>query len=114
MWPAEHRGKGAGLMQCGLGIGFFCASGIWFFISAMGPSAWRWMYVIGVLPALATWWIRRGLVESDKWMESDRSEEHTSELQSPDHLVCRLLLEKKQLELAITALLRVTARRITI
>src|SRR5258708_17802996 len=27
--------------------------------------------------------------------EHDRSEEHTSELQSPDHLVCRLLLEKK-------------------
>src|SRR5438552_5550700 len=26
-----------------------------------------------------------------------RSEEHTSELQSPDHLVCRLLLEKKNL-----------------
>src|SRR5258708_9203494 len=34
-----------------------------------------------------------------------RSEEHTSELQSPDHLVCRLLLEKKtskQLKLALT------------
>src|SRR5258708_14250928 len=34
------------------------------------------------------------------WMASTscacwRSEEHTSELQSPDHLVCRLLLEKK-------------------
>src|SRR5258708_31785864 len=28
--------------------------------------------------------------------DSDRSEEHTSELQSPDHLVCRLLLEKKK------------------
>src|SRR5258708_8873201 len=27
---------------------------------------------------------------------SARSEEHTSELQSPDHLVCRLLLEKKK------------------
>src|SRR5258708_18421756 len=27
-----------------------------------------------------------------------RSEEHTSELQSPDHLVCRLLLEKKKRE----------------
>src|SRR5258708_16213840 len=27
----------------------------------------------------------------------DRSEEHTSELQSPDHLVCRLLLEKKKI-----------------
>src|SRR5207244_11290746 len=28
--------------------------------------------------------------------EEDRSEEHTSELQSPDHLVCRLLLEKQK------------------
>src|SRR5258708_23360651 len=28
--------------------------------------------------------------------EAWRSEEHTSELQSPDHLVCRLLLEKKK------------------
>src|SRR5258708_23540854 len=28
--------------------------------------------------------------------KDERSEEHTSELQSPDHLVCRLLLEKKK------------------
>src|SRR5207244_13271812 len=32
-----------------------------------------------------------------------RSEEHTSELQSPDHLVCRLLLEKKKTDYRITA-----------
>src|SRR5438552_4803973 len=31
---------------------------------------------------------------------ASRSEEHTSELQSPDHLVCRLLLEKKKIPLA--------------
>src|SRR5258708_17726723 len=30
------------------------------------------------------------------WLGKSRSEEHTSELQSPDHLVCRLLLEKKK------------------
>src|SRR2546426_9361534 len=30
------------------------------------------------------------------WMTQDRSEEHTSELQSPCNLVCRLLLEKKK------------------
>src|SRR5438552_18115390 len=30
------------------------------------------------------------------WRKALRSEEHTSELQSPDHLVCRLLLEKKK------------------
>src|SRR5258708_15553219 len=29
----------------------------------------------------------------------NRSEEHTSELQSPDHLVCRLLLEKKNIRI---------------
>src|SRR5258708_31956075 len=29
--------------------------------------------------------------------KAPRSEEHTSELQSPDHLVCRLLLEKKKI-----------------
>src|SRR5438552_14800448 len=34
---------------------------------------------------------------------STRSEEHTSELQSPDHLVCRLLLEKKKWSVSKTA-----------
>src|SRR5258708_14805773 len=34
----------------------------------------------------------------------NRSEEHTSELQSPDHLVCRLLLEKKKKEVEKGAL----------
>src|SRR5256885_2467541 len=33
---------------------------------------------------------------SSSWMRSLRSEEHTSELQSPLNLVCRLLLEKKK------------------
>src|SRR5438552_5282358 len=37
---------------------------------------------------------RGGLAFFVKYLE--RSEEHTSELQSPDHLVCRLLLEKKK------------------
>src|SRR5258708_30026983 len=38
--------------------------------------------------------LRCGDVDRDRSYIS-RSEEHTSELQSPDHLVCRLLLEKK-------------------
>src|SRR5258708_26623300 len=33
-----------------------------------------------------------------------RSEEHTSELQSPDHLVCRLLLEKKKIQAPVAAM----------
>src|SRR5947208_7738399 len=38
----------------------------------------------------------RDLGKYDLWLEEWRSDEHTSELQSPDHLVCRLLLEKKK------------------
>src|SRR5258708_21188766 len=37
------------------------------------------------------------LVNSCSSRTRQRSEEHTSELQSPDHLVCRLLLEKKNI-----------------
>src|SRR6266850_1349389 len=33
---------------------------------------------------------------TDLWRAADRSEEHTSELQSPCNIVCRLLLEKKK------------------
>src|SRR5947208_15278986 len=36
-----------------------------------------------------------GLSRASLPPRGSRSEEHTSELQSPDHLVCRLLLEKK-------------------
>src|SRR5258708_12660194 len=36
------------------------------------------------------------LIPASSWYANPRSEEHTSELQSPDHLVCRLFLEKKK------------------
>lgn len=67
VWPDHARGKGAGLMQCGLGIGFFVASFAWLFIGAMGPGAWRWMYVLGIVPALFTLWIRGGIDKSKLW-----------------------------------------------
>jgi MFS family permease len=67
LWPDKNRGKGVGLMQMGFGIGFFLASVAWFFINPMGPGAWRTMFLIGVLPALLTLWIRRAIPESDKW-----------------------------------------------
>src|SRR5258708_13353974 len=47
-------------------------------------------------------WFQLDLESPDTSLVTDcckhtfRSEEHTSELQSPDHLVCRLLLEKKK------------------
>src|SRR5438552_10234840 len=57
-------------------------------------------------PSLSTSsaWLCSTLMHSTTPMmfASQRSEEHTSELQSPDHLVCRLLLEKKKKQKKIT------------
>ena len=79
VWPDQARGKGAGLMQCGLGIGFFLASLVWLFVGALGPGAWRIMYLIGVLPALFALWIRAGIPESRPWRRTDASRRRARE-----------------------------------
>jgi MFS family permease len=66
-WPDNARGRGIGLFQSGFGIGFFLASLVWLFVGATGPGAWRTMYLIGILPALLTLWIRRSIPESPLW-----------------------------------------------
>ena len=71
VWPDNARGRGAGLMQCGLGIGFFLASFTWLFVSGYGPGAWRIMFILGVIPALFTFWLRSGIPESQKWEHSN-------------------------------------------
>jgi len=75
MWPSHARAKAAGLMQCGLGIGFFLASACWFFVAPLGPNAWRYMFLIGVLPALFALWLRRQVPESDQWQRANRQRE---------------------------------------
>ena len=71
LWPDHSRGKGGGLLQCGAGIGGLLASGVWLLIGGTGPSAWRWMYLIGVLPAFVVLWIRRNIPESPRWERAD-------------------------------------------
>src|SRR6266478_6658431 len=70
LWPDHSRGKGGGLLQCGAGIGGLLASGVWLLIGGTGPSAWRWMYLVGVLPAFVVLWIRRNIPESPRWEEA--------------------------------------------
>jgi len=72
LWPDHARGKGGGLLQSGAGIGSFLASGVWLLIGGLGPGAWRWMYLIGVLPALLVLWLRRGMPESARWEEASK------------------------------------------
>jgi MFS family permease len=70
-FPDRARGRGVGLFQCGFGVGFFLAAFVFMFVSGVGPGAWRWMFVIGVLPALLTLWVRRAIPESGLWVRSD-------------------------------------------
>jgi MFS family permease len=67
LWPDHARGKGGGLLQCGAGLGGVLASVVWLLIGSTGPGAWRWMYLIGVLPAFVVLWIRRNIPESPRW-----------------------------------------------
>jgi MFS family permease len=70
-WPDRARGKGAGLMQSGICIGFFIASLTWLFVGQLGGDAWRYMFLIGVLPAILTWWIRASIAEPPLWRRAD-------------------------------------------
>src|SRR5271156_5156663 len=71
LWPDNARGKGGGLLQSGAGIGSFLASGVWLLIGGLGPNAWRFMYLVGILPALLVLWLRRGMPESARWEEAN-------------------------------------------
>src|SRR5215813_14816832 len=51
---------------------------------------------IGASQGVAELVLRRARVAAEAGCDGVRSEEHTSELQSRPHLVCRLLLEKKK------------------
>ena len=72
LWPAKARGRGGVFLQAGYPIGSILASGVWLLIGTSGPDAWRYMYLIGVLPALIVFWIRRNIPESPRWEESNR------------------------------------------
>src|SRR6516164_302215 len=71
MCPDHARGKGGGLLQMGAGVGSVIASLVWLGIGDMGPNAWRYLYLIGVLPALIVLWIRRNIPESPRWEEAN-------------------------------------------
>jgi MFS family permease len=80
LWPAEQRGKGGAFLHAGYPIGSILASGIWLVIGTAGPNSWRYMYLIGVLPALVVFWIRRNIPESPRWEESNKRRRAAYEL----------------------------------
>ena len=70
-WPAKSRAKAAGIMQASGGIGFFLATALYLFI---GPYGWRWVFALGILPALVAFYIRRSLEEPQRWTRAKAQE----------------------------------------
>jgi MFS family permease len=89
LWPDHARGKGGGLLQMGAGLGSVIASVVWLLLTSeatggwlgtAGPNAWRWLYLIGVLPALIVLWIRRNIPESPRWELSNERRQAARDL----------------------------------
>src|SRR5258708_27033681 len=78
--------------------------GLWHWASSSDPPAFKVCVRVKGTLAPGPAWVKKvvdavwelGDGERRRSQGQPRSEEHTSELQSPDHLVCRLLLEKKK------------------
>jgi MFS family permease len=70
-WPAEHRTKAISIMQSGWALGYIAAAllaALILDVLDLGPNAWRWLFVVGVLPALFTLWVRQRVREPDAWV----------------------------------------------
>ena len=65
-------------------------------LTATGASTYVWSPVTGLNTGTGSTVTAAPTTTTTYTVTGTRSEEHTSELQSPDHLVCRLLLEKKK------------------
>jgi MFS family permease len=67
-WPDRHRGKAVALMQSAWAIGYAAAAVV---VALVLPRfGWRVVFMIGILPALLTLWIRSGVEESEVWLQS--------------------------------------------
>ena len=69
-WPAAHRNKAISIMQSGWALGYILAALLAAAIlgqESLGLQGWRWLFVVGVLPAVFTLWVRRHVQEPESW-----------------------------------------------
>jgi MFS family permease len=71
-WPPASRGRAAGALHSAYGFGLLLASGIWLLLNPLGPSSWRYMFVIGILPAFLLLYVRRWVDEPALWVAANQ------------------------------------------
>jgi MFS family permease len=70
-WPPASRGRAGGALHAAYGVGLLVASGIWLLLNPLGPSSWRFMFVIGIVPAFLLLYVRRWVDEPALWVTAN-------------------------------------------
>jgi MFS family permease len=73
MWPERLRTKGAGILQAAFSGGFVVASLLWIVIGGSFGGSWRWMYAVGIVPAVFVVLLGRNIPESERWTKVSHS-----------------------------------------
>jgi MFS family permease len=73
MWPERLRTKAVGVLQAAFSGGFVVASLLWIAIGGWFGGSWRWMYVVGILPAVIVALSGRVIPESVRWEHAHQS-----------------------------------------
>jgi|HubBroStandDraft_5_1064220.scaffolds.fasta_scaffold03347_3 SHS family lactate transporter-like MFS transporter len=71
--PPKRRGFFSGLLQEGYMVGYLLAALAFFLVMHFTPWGWRGLFVVGTLPALLIFYIRRNVPESELWRESRKA-----------------------------------------
>ncbi|GAB2994004.1 MFS transporter [Amycolatopsis acidiphila] len=71
--PARARTKGAGLLQGTFSAGGLLVSLLWVLFNSSQTVSWRYIYLVGVLPAFLVIALRRAIPESRKWTAQRRA-----------------------------------------
>jgi MFS family permease len=72
-WPRRWRPWIAAVLQSGVNIGVLAAVLANFLMAPIVATQPRWIFLVGVLPALAVFWIRRAVPEPKEWHEARSS-----------------------------------------
>ena len=77
-WPAHKRGKALALVQSAWAVGYALGAAV---VGLVMPRfGWRAVFFAGILPALVSLWVRRGLREPAVWRHERTTEVHFGQL----------------------------------
>jgi MFS family permease len=64
-WPGAWRGRALAIVQSSWAVGYALAAIVANLV--LSRATWRWVFFVGVLPAVVTLWIQRGVPEPELW-----------------------------------------------